>query len=439
MIKLIPQAILSDGKATSTLIKLAILGIMIRMFVMPFTLHPDLLFINFFPSLLIRDGIFDIYSYLEKHFSLQISQLGWFYYPPMTYYSTGFFQFIFKPFTPLTAVWLADVGALISGGGGLAQHFVNLSGSEHLFRNLFFLKLPYLFFDFATALILLRIVPEKENAIKAFKLWMLNPVAIYASFIFGQFDIIPTFFVLLSIYLVKIEKKQLACFLLGVAAAYKNFPFILLLPTVLLLEQINIKRIKLVLFGMAPYLLFFIPLYFSSDGGVLSVILPGVLKKSVGGGGLFSIAKGTMLVLGYLLIILHVLFNQRKKHNFVLLVDYYLIILLLLYAFLPISFHYFLWISPLFAIKASEDKKFLLFYAFMVVCLVVWKFNQSLLGGVLTPVSLVFSSFPDLSSLVEIFFPFWILRRASALCFIGLCLVLLIFLLKENNEIFEKK
>jgi hypothetical protein len=441
MFKLIPQTILSDSRDTSILIKLAILGLMIRMVVMPFTLHPDLLFINFFPSLLIRDGVFDIYSYLEKHFSVQISQLGWFYYPPMTYYSTGFFQFIFKPFTPLMTVWLSDVGAQISGGGGLAHHYANLSGSEQLFRNLFFLKLPYLFFDFATALTLLWIVPKKENAIKAFKLWMLNPVAIYASFIFGQFDIIPTFFVLLSIYLVKAKKKQLACFILGVGAAYKNFPFILLLPMVLLLEQSNIKRVKLVIFGILPYLLFFIPLYFSSDGGVVSVVFPDVIKQKFGGLGLWwAIAKKTMLVLGYILIFMHAFLNQKKKQNFVLLVDYYLMILLLLYAFLPISFHYFLWISPLFAIKASEDSRFLLFYPFMVVCLVVMTLSsQPLLSGVLTPVSAVFSGLPGLSTLVDVFLPFGILRQASVLCFMGLCLVLIIFLLKENNEIFEKK
>src|SRR3989449_3687602 len=96
------------------------------------------------------------------------------------------------------------------------------------------LKLPYLTFDLATAVLLLWLVREPLPAIRAFKIWLFNPVVLYVSYFFGQFDIIPVFFVILAYYFHQHGRKSAALFALAVAILFKDFaialaPFFLVL------------------------------------------------------------------------------------------------------------------------------------------------------------------------------------------------------------------
>ena len=72
-------------------------------------------------------------------------------------------------------------------------NFSSTLGNPQLNLLLLLLKLPYFFFDIAIAYLLMGIFKEEKTKKWAFALWMFNPVNLYATYMVGQFDIIPTF------------------------------------------------------------------------------------------------------------------------------------------------------------------------------------------------------------------------------------------------------
>ncbi len=82
-------------------------------------------------------------------------------------------------------------------------------------------KIPYLAFDLATAFLLLHMIDDIVKASRAFKLWMLNPIAIYVSYALGDYDIIVTFLLLLAVYLYKQNKSKSSALSIGISAAFK--------------------------------------------------------------------------------------------------------------------------------------------------------------------------------------------------------------------------
>jgi len=64
----------------------------------------------------------------------------------------------------------------------------------NVFRHLFFFKLPYLLFDIATALVIWRYVENPAYKRIALLLWLFNPVTIFATYIFGRFEVFGLFF-----------------------------------------------------------------------------------------------------------------------------------------------------------------------------------------------------------------------------------------------------
>jgi dolichyl-phosphate-mannose-protein mannosyltransferase len=83
------------------------------------------------------------------------------------------------------------------------------------------MKLPPNLFDMATAFIIFAFVRKRLNfkwALAASALYAFNPATIYDSAVWGQFDAIYTFFLVLSVYLVFESKPKLAAvaFMLGV-------------------------------------------------------------------------------------------------------------------------------------------------------------------------------------------------------------------------------
>jgi hypothetical protein len=89
------------------------------------------------------------------------------------------------------------------------------------------LKLPYLAFDLASAVLLLWLVREPQPAVKAFKIWLFNPIVLYVSYFFGQFDIVAVFFVILAFYYNQHGRRNAALLALAVAILFKDFAIVL--------------------------------------------------------------------------------------------------------------------------------------------------------------------------------------------------------------------
>jgi hypothetical protein len=101
-------------------------------------------------------------------------------------------------------------------------------------------KIPFLVFDFALALLLLRLIDDGKKATFAFKLWMMNPITLYISYAMVQYDIIPTFFFMLALYFFKKQKENWTAASLGLSSAFKIFG-LMLVPPIILISMKNHK------------------------------------------------------------------------------------------------------------------------------------------------------------------------------------------------------
>lgn len=338
-------------------LKWTLIGLLIRLAFMPFALHGDLVGINKFAFLLTHRG------YIPS------ARMD---YPPLAYFSIAFFQFLFRPF-------MSDFGYALDTGNPLWGE------SPHLFRYLFLLKFPYLIFDFGIAFLLLRFLENREKRLMVFKLWMLNPLIIFTSYLHGQFDIMPTFLVALSLYYVWKGKLTVSLILLGLGASLKQFPLLFLIPALILLGRTKLQKFRLLLWAVVPYLLLTFPYW--GAGGFRHVLTTGggydenVLELYVGIGS----HRVYIFVIGYAIILAFLYFHsltRSSKQAFQKLLLAELVICLWFYA--TVFFHpqWVVWIMPMLTLFVVGHRKLTTLYWMLIICVFVYFTLEW--GGLLT-------------------------------------------------------
>lgn len=259
---------LSDLRAlakTSLFIWLLI-GIVIRLLLSAFTLHPDIWALTLTPHFLVTDGVWNIYDYLSRltpetsEYARTLGTNDVFIYPPLTYFTLGFFQFLFMPFIDQSFY------------GVVAAKLGDTIGDSRLYWYLFFGKLPYLFFDLGALYFMYNMFQDHVQQKWAFFLWLFNPITLYATYMGGNFDIIPTFFTVMAMYFL-LRKRNIAGFLsFGVGAAYKTYPILIALPLVLALGRNVKERILYGVLLIGPYLLSSLP-FITTPGYKTNVLI----------------------------------------------------------------------------------------------------------------------------------------------------------------------
>lgn len=90
--------------------------------------------------------------------------------------------------------------------------------SDHnIYRHLFFFKLPYLLFDIATALVIWRFIDKPEHKKIALLIWLFNPITLFATYIFGRFEVISLFFLAVTAWQLKYHRIFFASFMFAVS------------------------------------------------------------------------------------------------------------------------------------------------------------------------------------------------------------------------------
>jgi hypothetical protein len=205
------------------------------------------------------------------------------------------------------------------------------------------MKLPILLFDFLTALVLIALAPIGRKRLAA-ALWLLNPFSLYAIYFFGQFDIIAAFFVLTAIFLWHKNKLTLSYGILGLAAAVKVFP-LLLLPVFLIYDSRSLfKKISGVASFALVFLLCLAPILTSVialKSVFLSNLTGGLFKASIELGGGKSLP---IFLVAYLMILTVLLLNYLKKPLLESVIFIVLALLLTLSDFHP---QWMVWLMPL--------------------------------------------------------------------------------------------
>lgn len=380
-------------------------------------MHSDMSFLHFFPSLLAYQGIVDPYGYIDQHFSQSVKELGWFYYPPLTYFTLGFFQFLFRPLVSGFDQWLllSYIGVDVPN----LPTYLFLPAGQHSFSYILMMKIPYLFFDIFAGFFLLRIPDKPQKALTAFKYWMLNPVVLYSCFIFGQFDVIPAFFIILSIIFAKREKPYLSVIMLGIGGGYKLVPMLLLPIASVFLGKTHIERIKLFLLGLIIFIIPIMLLWLPSHGAVVKSIFPAILTVGMGvNKNLLILILQAMFIVGYLGILAHAYFHSKKQqaHPCNLLQKYYLIILLLFFVSMASpSFHYLVVLTPILALEIAQDQKMRKWILILILSFIPLTITGRLLwAGLLEPLHpTLFLSLPSFDQIINLIVPYAYIRAGA--------------------------
>lgn len=272
-----------------------ILGVLLRIFLSFATFHPDIQALSDSGQFVASGHILNLYNYASSALDLN--------YPPLIYWFFGLFNLFFNGNIPL-------------------------------------LKLSYLFFDLSLGFLLYKIVDPKKSVL-VFTLWIFNPINLYATYMIGQFDIIPTFFTVASLYFALKKKLSWAALAMGAGIAFKLYPIFLIIPLVILAKN-NLTKMKLVVIALLPYFVSILP-YLSSASFRSHALFASQSSKSlyaaipVSGGESIILFPASIIVL-YLLI--------WQKRDVASLWKIYVIPLLLFFIFTHYHPQWLIWITP---------------------------------------------------------------------------------------------
>jgi len=354
---------------------------------MPIAVHGDLWNIYRRSSFIVNQGV------------------GWLEFSPLlTTCLHAFFLWIFKPLMPhiVSILSTQDYGQFL-------VHF-------RVFRALFLLKVPYLLFDLGCAFLLLAILQDRRKGLAVFIFWMVNPVVIFATYVWGRYESVAIFFILLSLYYARRSLPAKSLFCLGVSSIIRLYPLILLPFFVIILGKRLGQRLKLAFWGLLPLgITTILPRLFHQVGEAEKLTkmyhTNYLLAMRFYLGHLYD--NIYIFPLGATVLLLYAYFNT--DHSFMGLWKTTLILLLVFFATCFFHPHYFIWLMPFLALQVVENKKFIGLFIGQVLCLMVLTFQWGGLAAGFLFAPLNFYYFRHLPA------PFDIINRYyPAVSFIGI-------------------
>ncbi len=357
------------------------IGIALRLIIASITYHSDIQAFDFTGGILASGKILNFYDVLSslpqnseiiKHYPASV-----FNYPPLVY----FLFFI-----------LNSVGN-IGKDPAFYQFFLfdvsQVLGTFQLNLHLILLKIPYLLFDIPLAFLLGRMFDKRKLLV--FTLWIFNPVNLYATYMMGQFDIVPTFFVVLSLYLISkspLKEKNIwwAVLLLGFGSCFKIYP-LLLLPVVAFLFTSYQKKIAALILGIIPYLLITF-LYIPSVGFRTYALVANQTLKSLYPQ--IPISGGESIILFLAFLGFFYLLFWEIKGSIENLWQRFFIILLLFFTFTHYHPQWFLWLTPFLIftlVKSNFKNTLMVIFSLISFTGLVFLFEQGLNLGLFSVIN----------------------------------------------------
>lgn len=405
-------------------IKIFVLALLIRLIIVPFYFHPDIKTFNFQSSFL-KQGVFDIYTYLianKKKLPLKEE----FVYFPLTYFSLGGYQIIVSPFLgDKFQSWLWDASQ-------------NAIDQTNVFKFLFILKLPYLILDFATAIVLMKLFEDNKKKRAALTLWLLNPFSLALIYIFSNIDIFPVFLTVLSLFFSKRNKIMVASLLIGLAAGFKAYP-ILFLPFLFFYAQ----GLKQKLLAAAPGLIVFLAViapFLKSVGFQQATLASGLTTRIISP--TFAIGFNESLIIAMISLgaLLFYAFNF-ENFKFERLPQFYLAALLLIFSSIHFHIQWLLWMIPFIIITGIVRTRLLnsMFLLLTAAILIPLLYPDHFMNfSTMEPISQYFIPLPTLFQIVQRFYDPYAIQSILHSIFLGGSVVLIIQTFKgEKNATIE--
>ncbi len=386
--------------------------------------------------------------------------------PPIFYLHALIFQ-IFRPILPQTILGRFTSSVAFTPSTFLQNSVLSEPG---IAIYLALLKLPYLVFDLATAILLLWVIREPRAGVRMFKLWLFNPVVLYASYFVGQFDIVAVFFVVLAFYYNQQGRRTATLVALAVAILFKVFA-VVVIPLFLFqwLEKehdfaVRAKSfVKVAVASVAPIALQFLiimvqPVFYESAnyallggdmngfygttlynrGAAANPLLEGFLTF-IGYSGKLSTNSSIPNVI-YLLPIAYLIFlvgwvyirgkDEAKLWNATA------VLFLLVYALSLFHAQWFLWAQPfLLLLVIHEGKRFSYLYAGIVILFFVyiWRWDDLLTTLLIVPTVPAAANWPGPMTLMSrAGLPTELLMNLARSAFSALCLVMIFLILRKD-------
>ncbi|MEM3399919.1 MAG: hypothetical protein QXP42_03735 [Candidatus Micrarchaeia archaeon] len=342
-------------------------GIILRLLLIPFAAHVDQIVLLWMLSKSVTQFTLNPYEYL---YSLGLPYL--FPYPPIFYFMMLPYFYLLH-ITHLIDLEIAN--SLVNPNLLAPTSWVIDSNIYHktpINTFLFFSKLPYLAFDLASALILLKIDR------RLFNFWIFCPITIYTSYIWGQFDILPIFFVVLALYFANRffegnndRYANLSMLSLGVGAGAKIFPLFFIPFFAVMMGKRSPPRILFLAFiGFMPFCISCLP-FISSDAFIRALLKNENFKFTE------RIINTYNLPLFPASLSLLLLISFLSSPSFKKILQYCFLTLSFFYIFVYWHPQWFTWIMPFMAFLVTEYKAYSLPYIF---CVVLWLFYLLLYG-----------------------------------------------------------
>jgi len=169
----------------------------------------------------------------------------------------------------------------------------------------------------------------------------------------GQFDIIPVFFTIASLYFaVKKKRIFLSSFMLGLGISFKIYPLLFLIPLAFTKNK-WVDRIKVCVIGVLPYLFCILP-FIGSKGFRTTALLAGQTTKSMYA--VLPISGGESIII-YMAAVLFIYIAFLYSTNSIdQLWSKYFLLMLLFFIFTHYHPQWFLWITPFLILDLIESK-----------------------------------------------------------------------------------
>lgn len=429
-------------KENKLIFSLLIAVFLIKLLLMPISLHSDLLSINMFPPLLFQEKIIDIFAYVDKF----DPHRGFSYYSPFTYYFFAFLHYIFNLVTPSVTEWMSNLRQIyLDGFSGQAVDFINSTPNPNLFLDLFMLKLPYLTADLIAVFLLFKIAKLKLINKWHILVWVFNPVILYTTYIFGQYDILVISFILLGFIVVK-KRLNIGFLILGMAGAFKIYPYLIIIPAAFIFGKNLKERLNLLIISFLPFTITSIPTLINSPQLALFTFLPKNLfhyKTVLYGWDKYSpIIKYGLLATSYLgVLFLSVFLKIKDKWKFAVGLSLITFLLAITVAGRT-HFHYLIWIIPLVLLWFKNNPKLVaLLTLVQTISFASYKLLASQLQlGLFAPLNPdYFSNLPTINSVINMFIPYRIISTAGFIIFTSVNIYLIVtifiyFLFKTKIE-----
>ena len=385
---------------------------------MPFYFHPDIK-TTFFQTSFLKQGVFNIYSYMEQNkASLPFKED--FTYFPLTYFFLGGYQILIAPLLGTNFnTWLFDASAYAPVQVGV-------------FRYMLLLKIPYLIFDLSLAYILTLFFIKIEDKKRILIAWLFNPIWLILIYVYSNLDIIPAFISLCSLLLFIKDKKIFSSILIGIAAGFKAYPLIFL-PFMALYARNFKQSIIIFLSGLITFIAVILP--FWSESFKNQALVSGLTTRIF----LSSISIGFGQILPLVLISFSAIFfyllttkmREKKDLTKVILAE-----LLLLFSFIHFHISWLLWVGPLITLLLLKKSIHSILLTITVIAFIIPLMyqDQAMTFGLLRAISPLYNLLPMPFTIIQHFYDPYMVQSALQSILVGGSLVL-IWNMFKNKEI----